>query len=340
MSNRVLVTGGAGYVGSHACKELARAGFEPVVYDDLRRGNRWAVKWGPLVKAPLEDRDCLIETMTRYDICAVMHFAAYAYVGESMTDPSSYFRNNVTASLNILDAMAEFGIEPLVISSTCATYGNPDKMPISEDTPLAPINPYGASKVMMEECARWYGTAHGLHTIALRYFNAAGCDPDGEIGELHDPEPHLIPIVVEAALGQRESITINGVDYDTPDGTAVRDYIHVTDLARAHMLALKHLLDGGPGTVFNLGTGRGSSIREIIDAVGAAAGRQPKVIEGPRRPGDPSELVADPKRARDMLGWTAERSSLDLIAADAVNWYRNVLPKLDMPNPETLKLAP
>lgn len=330
MSIRVLVTGGAGFVGSHACKELARAGFEPVVYDDLRRGNRWAVKWGPLVEAPLEDRDRLSDTMRRFRIGAVMHFAAYAYVGESMTDPSMYFRNNVSASLNVFDAMAEHGIAPLVISSTCATYGIPATMPITEDLPLAPINPYGASKVMMEECARWYGASHGMRTIALRYFNAAGCDPEGEIGELHDPEPHLIPLVVEAALGRRDAITVNGTDYDTPDGTAVRDYIHVSDLARAHVRALECLLDGHPGTVCNLGTGQGSSILQIIDAVSAAAGRRPAVLEGPRRPGDPPSLVADPSRAREVLGWTAECSSLDTIAADAVNWYRNILPELNV----------
>lgn len=321
MSNRILVTGGAGFVGSHVCKELARAGFVPVVYDDLRRGNAWAVKWGPFVKAPLEDREALLTAMRDHGVKAVMHFAAYAYVGESMTDPSAYFRNNVSASLNVFDAMTDLGVEPLVISSTCATYGIPKTMPITEETPLAPINPYGASKVMMEDCARWYGQSHGMRTIALRYFNAAGCDPDGEIGELHNPEPHLIPLVVEAALGRRETITVNGTDYDTPDGTAIRDYIHVSDLARAHVAALRRLLDGGSSDVCNLGTGRGSSILEIIEAVAAAAGRRPEVIYGARRPGDPPRLVADPSRAQTLLNWRAERSALGDIATDAVNWY-------------------
>ncbi|WP_223427208.1 UDP-glucose 4-epimerase GalE [Tateyamaria pelophila] len=328
MTKRILVTGGAGFVGSHACKALAQEGYEPVVYDDLRRGNRWAVKWGPFVEAPLEDQARLVTTIKGFDIEAVMHFAAYAYVGESMSDPSAYFRNNVSASLNLLDAMAEVGIEPLVISSTCATYGNPATSPITEDMPLSPINPYGASKVMMEQCAQWYGETKDIRTIALRYFNAAGCDPEGEIGELHDPEPHLVPLVVQAALGQREAITVNGTDYDTPDGTAVRDYIHVTDLARAHILALKRLLDGGESAVCNLGTGQGSSILEIINAVGHEVGRQPKVINGPRRPGDPPALVADPTRAREFLGWSAEYSSLDKIARDVVNWYSNVLPRI------------
>lgn len=321
MTDRILVTGGAGFVGSHACKELAREGFVPVVYDDLRRGNSWAVKWGPLVHAPLEDRAALLSAMREHKVKAVMHFAAYAYVGESMTDPSAYFRNNVSASLNVFDAMAELGIKPLVISSTCATYGIPKTLPITEDTPLSPINPYGASKVMMEQSAHWYGQAHGLRTIALRYFNAAGCDPEGEIGELHAPEPHLIPLVIEAALGRREAITVNGTDYDTPDGTAVRDYIHVSDLARAHVAALKRLLDGAPGTACNLGTGQGSSILEIIEAVAAATGNRPKIVHGARRSGDPPTLVADPTRARTLLSWQAERSSLREIVEDAVNWY-------------------
>ncbi len=321
MTDHILVTGGAGFVGSHACKALARAGFRPVVYDDLRRGNAWAVKWGPFLRAPLEDRAALLAAMRQYRVRAVMHFAAYAYVGESMDDPSLYFRKNVSGSLNVLDAMAEIGIRPLVISSTCATYGIPHSLPITEATPLAPINPYGASKAMMEDCARWYGQRHGIRTIALRYFNAAGCDPDNEIGELHDPEPHLIPLTIEAALGRRGAITVNGTVYDTPDGTAVRDYVHVSDLAHAHVAALRRLLAGGSSDVFNLGTGRGRSIVEIIEAVSRATGRRPDVILGARRPGDPPSLVADPSRARDVLRWRAERSDLADIVGDAVRWY-------------------
>lgn len=328
MTVSILVTGGAGFVGSHACKALALKGYAPVVIDDLRRGNAWAVKWGPFVEAALEDKAAIVETVRRFDVKAVMHFAAYAYVGESMNDPSLYFRNNVTVSLNVLDAMVETGVDSLVISSTCATYGEPPIIPITEDAPLRPINPYGASKLMLEETARWFGVAHGLRTCALRYFNAAGCDPAGEIGELHDPEPHLIPLVVEAALGRRARITINGTDYPTPDGTAVRDYIHVSDLASAHVAALERLLGGGGSVALNLGTGRGTSIREIIAAVSAAAGRAPTVAEGPRRPGDPPVLVADPTLARDTLGWRAERSGIDQIAGDAVRWYRDILPNI------------
>ena len=324
----ILVTGGAGYVGSHACKALSRAGFQPIVYDDLRRGNRWSVKWGPLIEAPLEDRDQVLQAMRQYDIGAVLHFAAYAYVAESMADPGLYFRNNVANSLNLLDMMVEAGVPNLIISSTCATYGIPEKLPITEATPIAPINPYGASKAMLEQLARWYGESHGIRTVALRYFNAAGADPEGEIGELHDPEPHLIPIVIEAALGQRAYVEINGTDYPTSDGTAVRDYVHVSDLADAHVAALQYLMAGGESAAVNLGTGRGASIRETIEAVTIAAGRAPVVREGARRPGDPPELVADPALARKILGWRARRSDLQQITLDAVRWTRDILPTI------------
>lgn len=328
MAERSLVTGGAGYVGSHACKALASAGIVPVAYDDLRRGNRWAVRWGPLVQAPLEDRAALVAAMRDHGVTSVMHFAAYAYVGESVDAPSMYFRNNVAQSLNLLDAMVEAGVRRLVISSTCAVYGIPPTLPITEETPLAPVNPYGASKVMLEELARWYGTCHGLGWVALRYFNAAGADPDGEIGELHDPEPHLIPLVVEAALGRRAYVQVNGTDYATPDGSAVRDYVHVSDLAQAHLLALRHLEAGGEPTVANLGTGHGASVREIIAAVARAAGREPEVRDGPRRPGDPPVLVADPGRARQVLSWHPRFSDLPAIADTAVKWYRDILPNV------------
>ncbi|MEM0906223.1 MAG: UDP-glucose 4-epimerase GalE [Pseudomonadota bacterium] len=326
MPRAILVTGGAGYVGSHTAKALAGAGYLPVVYDDFRRGNRWAVKWGPLVEASLEDADALLSAMRRYDVAAVMHFAAYAYVGESMADPSLYFRNNVANSAGVLDAMVAAGVPALVISSTCASYGVPPAIPISEDMPLTPINPYGASKVMMEDMAKWYGQAHGLRTVALRYFNAAGADPQGEIGECHDPEPHIIPLVIEAALGTRDHIAINGTDYPTHDGTAVRDYVHVSDLARAHVAALQRLLEGGDSAVCNLGTGRGVSIRQIIECASEVCGQAPTVKLGPRRPGDPPELVADPGRARSLLHWQAERSDLPLIMGDAVRWTRDILP--------------
>ncbi|MHA3980125.1 UDP-glucose 4-epimerase GalE [Halovulum sp. GXIMD14794] len=322
MSGSILVTGGAGFVGSHCAKTLAKQGFRPVVYDDLRRGNAWAVRWGPHVAAPLEDKDALLTAMRTHNVVAVMHFAAYAYVGESMSDPSAYFRNNVANAINVLDAMREAEVDSLVISSTCATYGEPDSIPIHEEMPQAPVNPYGSSKVMLEELARWYGAAHGLRTASLRYFNAAGSDPDGEIGEAHNPETHLIPLVVDAALGRRPSVTVNGTDYPTPDGTAVRDYIHVCDLADAHVAALRRITESGSGLTLNLGTGKGTSIREVIAAVTRAVGTAPVVEYGPRRQGDPPALVADPSRAEQALGWKAVRSEIDQIVSDTAAWRR------------------
>jgi len=324
---RVLVTGGAGFVGSHACKALALRGIEPVVYDDLRRGNRWAVRWGPLLEASLEDTDTLTRVMRTYEVSAVMHFAAFAYVAESMERPSIYFSNNVTNTIGLLDAMVACGVDSLVVSSTCATYGVPPAFPITEDMPLAAINPYGASKAMMEGIAEWYAHAHGLRTVRLRYFNAAGADPDGEIGEYHVPEVHVIPSAIEAALGRRDRLSVNGTDYPTPDGTAVRDYVHVADLADAHVRALLYLLDGGADCALNLGSGCGTSIREIIAAVTSAVGRAPHVVTGPRRPGDPPELYARSVRARDVLGWSPARSDIDSIVGDAARWYRDLLPR-------------
>ena len=327
---KILVTGGAGFVGSHASKLLATAGHEPVVFDDMRRGNRWAVKWGPLVDAALEDRVALEKAMVDHRIEAVMHFAAYAYVGESVAEPSMYFRNNVSNSFNVLDAMVATGVDRLVISSTCATYGIPDRLPITENTPQRPINPYGQSKKMLEEAARWYGESHGIRSVALRYFNAAGCDPDGEIGEWHEPETHLIPLVVDAALGRRDAVHVFGTDYDTPDGTAVRDYIHVNDLVSAHLAALNYLNADGPTTALNLGTGSGTSVQEIIDAVTRYVGQAPKVIEAPRRAGDPPVLVADPTLAARIINWQAQRSDVDTIVEDTVRWYREIYPKFNV----------
>lgn len=326
MTKHVLVTGGAGYVGSHACKALAKAGYTPVVYDDLRLGNRWAVRWGPLIEAALEERQALEATIRQYEVSTVMHFAAFSNVGESMTNPSIYFRNNVALTLNLLDAMVAAEVKNLVFSSTCAIYGLPEKLPLTEDTPVAPINPYGSSKAMMEDLARWYGEVHGIRTAALRYFNASGADPDGEIGEAHEPETHLVPIVVQAALGQRPFIQINGTDYDTPDGTAIRDYVHVCDLATAHVAAMELLEEGRESFALNLGTGHGLSIRQIIDAVTAAAGKAPVIKEGPRRAGDPPSLIAEPLRANEMLGWQPRLSRVEQIAETAVRWHRDVLP--------------
>ncbi|MFD0980284.1 UDP-glucose 4-epimerase GalE [Tropicimonas aquimaris] len=317
----VLVTGGAGYVGSHACMALSEAGFLPVCYDDLRRGNRWAVQWGPLIEAPLEDSAALASAMQSHSVAAVMHFAAYAYVAESMSDPSSYFRNNVSGSINVLDAMVASGVPNLVISSTCAIYGIPPALPIVEEMPAAPINPYGASKHIMEEIADWYAQTHGLRTCALRYFNAAGCDPSGAIGEWHDPEPHVFPLAIAAALDRNSQFSIFGTDYPTPDGTAVRDYVHVSDLAEAHVLALHRLLEGGDNLRCNLGTGQGTSVKEVLEAVASAAGRKPNVVMHPRRPGDPPELVADPSLAMQTLRWKPIRSDPLTIAEDAHRWY-------------------
>jgi UDP-arabinose 4-epimerase len=322
---RVLVTGGAGYVGSHTCKALAKAGFEPVSFDDLRRGNRWAIRWGPHVEADLADRAAIVGALRQYEIGAVIHFAAYAYVGESMLDPALYFRNNVANSVTLLEAMAEAGVRNIVVSSTCATYGVPDSVPISETHPLRPTNPYGESKVMVEKMLAWYGQCHDFRWSALRYFNAAGADPEGEIGEWHDPESHLIPIVIEAALGLRPHMQIYGTDYATPDGTAVRDYIHVSDLADAHVRALNSLLDGMASGAVNLGTGEGRSVREIIDAVARFTGWSPIVVEGPRRPGDPPALVADARLAQQTLGWKPVHSDLEDIIRTAHDWRQQGL---------------
>ena len=318
---RVLVTGGAGYIGSHTAKALARVGFEPVVFDNLSTGHRWAVKWGPLVEADLANKTAIEEALRTYRVEAVIHFAANAYVGESMQNPRKYFRNNVVNTLNLLEAMQDVGVQHIVFSSTCATYGIPERLPIPEDHPQRPVNPYGESKLFVERVLHWYGEIYGFRWVALRYFNAAGADPEGDLGELHDPETHLIPLVIQAALGQRPYVEIYGTDYPTPDGTAVRDYIHVTDLAEAHVLALRYLLEGGESTALNLGTGQGHSVREVIAAVERVGGREVSVREGPRRPGDPPVLVADATKANAVLGWRPKYGGLDGIVATAWRWH-------------------
>lgn len=321
MQRAVLVTGGAGYIGSHTCKILAEAGYEPVTLDNLIYGHRWAVKWGPFVEGDLADATLLRQVIQDYRVEAVVHFAAYAYVGESMQDPGKYFRNNVANTLNLLDAMVTNGIRPIVFSSTCSTYGLPERIPITEDQPQQPLNPYGESKLFVERALRWYGIAHGLRSVALRYFNAAGADPEGEIGEEHDPETHLLPLVIQAALGQRTQVEIFGTDYDTPDGTPVRDYIHVTDLADAHVRALQHLMEGGDNLALNLGTGTGYSVREVIRMVERVAQIPVPAREGQRRPGDPPALVADPSRARQRLEWHPVYSDLRTIVETAWRWH-------------------
>jgi UDP-arabinose 4-epimerase len=322
MSKNILVTGGAGYIGSHACKALAKAGFTPIAYDSLVYGHREAVRWGPLIEADLADRARLAETLRHHEIAAVMHFAAFAYVGESMTKPELYFNNNVVNTIGLLDVMLAAGVRHIVFSSTCATYGTPDTVPITEETPQRPVNPYGETKLMIERALHWYGQAHGMTYAALRYFNAAGADPDGEIGEHHDPETHLIPLILDAAQGKRAEIDIFGTDYPTPDGSAVRDYIHVQDLAEAHVAAITHLTAGGASMALNLGTGSGHSVREVIDAAERITGRRIPRRETGRRPGDPAALVADAGKARRTIGWTAKVSDLDSIIATAWRWHQ------------------
>jgi UDP-arabinose 4-epimerase len=316
-----LVTGGAGYIGSHACKSLARAGYRPVAYDSLVRGHREAVRWGPLVAADLADIERLADTIRRFDVAAVMHFAAFAHVGESMSNPELYFRNNVGNSMRLLEAMRAASVRHIVFSSTAAVYGVSDQVPIPESAPKRPVNPYGESKLMVERMLHWYGEAHGFTHAALRYFNAAGADPEGEIGEHHDPETHLIPLVLEVALGRRPRIDILGTDYPTPDGTAIRDYIHVQDLAEAHVKAITHLLSGGGSLELNLGTGMGHSVREVIAAAERVTGRRIPQREAPRRAGDPPALVAEVSRAREALGWIPALSEIDSILATAWAWH-------------------
>ncbi len=318
---KILVTGGAGYIGSHACKALAAAGYAPVAYDNLRYGHREAVQWGPLVVGDLKDRALLAETMRQHNISAVVHFAAFAYVGESVEKPALYFNNNVVNSLGLLETMVEVGVKHIVFSSTCATYGLPETMPIEETTAQHPVNPYGESKLMVERILHWMGGAHDLRHVALRYFNAAGADPDGDLGEEHDPETHLIPLILFTALKRRAAIDIYGTDYPTPDGTAIRDYIHVKDLAEAHVKALDYLRDGGASAAFNLGTGTGHSVREVIAAAERVTGLPIARRETGRRAGDPPVLVADARRAQATLGWTPRCSDLDSILATAWAWH-------------------
>jgi UDP-arabinose 4-epimerase len=317
----VLVTGGAGYIGSHACKALARAGYLPIAYDNLVYGHEWAVKWGPFERGDILEQARLEEVVARHSPVAVMHFAAFAYVGESVTEPAKYYRNNVAGTLTLLEACRSRGVGTFVFSSSCATYGIPDVLPIREDTPQRPINPYGASKLMVERMLADFGAAYGLRSVALRYFNAAGADPDGEIGEDHDPEPHVIPLVLDVAAGKRDAISVFGTDYETPDGTCIRDYIHVTDLADAHVKALQKLEAGPLRPAFNLGTGSGVSVRQLIDAAERVTGLPIKVKHAPRRPGDPPELVADASAADSALGWTPVLSDIETILRTAWEWH-------------------
>jgi len=317
----ILVTGGAGYVGSHACKALSENGFLPITVDNLVYGHEWAVKWGPLVRGDISDRAVLDHVFSTYKPAAVLHFAAFAYVGESVISPDKYYRNNVAGTITLLDAVRDHGCSRLVFSSTCATYGIPHKIPIKEDHEQKPINPYGWSKLMIEQILRDYEKAYGLHHAILRYFNAAGADPEGEIGEDHDPETHLIPLTILAALGQRKYIEIYGTDYPTHDGTAIRDYIHVTDLANVHVRALQHLVQGKGSLCLNVGTGSGHSVRDVIKAVESASKLEVPTKESARREGDPPVLVAEPDEAFKILSWQPRHSDIHTIVDSAFRWH-------------------
>lgn len=321
MTMRILVTGGAGYIGSHTCKALARAGHEPIVFDNLAYGNADAVRWGPFEQGDILDGARLDEVMQRHRPDLVMHFAAFAYVGESVTDPAKYYRNNVVGSLSLLDAMVRNAVDRIIFSSTCATYGVPEQLPISEDTPQNPINPYGFTKLAVEHALGDYGRAYGLKWAAMRYFNAAGCDPDGELGEEHEPETHAIPLAIMAALGTGPSFRIFGADYDTPDGTAVRDYIHVSDLAAAHVLGAEYLARGGESQAFNLSTGQGVSVLDIVKSAERATGRKVPTDMVGRRAGDPPVLYAVAEKANRLLGWTPAFSDIDETIATAARWF-------------------
>lgn len=319
---RVLVTGGAGYIGSHTAKALARAGYEPVVYDNLSEGHKWAVKWGALVEGELSDRQRLDQVLRQHSIRAVMHFAAHAYVAESMREPRRYFQNNVSNTLVLLDAMLDASIKTIVFSSSCAVYGVPDVIPIPESHPKRPLNPYGESKLFIERVLDWYGASYGLRSATLRYFNAAGADPDLDTGELHHHETHIVPLVIETALGRRKEVKIYGTDYPTPDGTAIRDFIHVSDLADAHVLALNHLLGGNANCAVNLGTGNGVSVLEIVRAIENYTGISVEARSAPRRPGDAPALVANPSQAVELLGWHPTRSTVEGIVSSAWRWHK------------------
>jgi UDP-arabinose 4-epimerase len=318
---RILVTGGAGYIGSHTAKTLAAHGYEPVVLDNLSAGHEWAVRWGPLEPGDIGDERLVRETIARHGIEAVIHFAANAYVGESMEHPRKYFDSNVGNSLKLLNAVMDAGVRRIVFSSTCATYGMPQSLPIGEEHPQAPVNPYGESKLFVERALGWHGKAYGLQSVCLRYFNAAGADPDGEIGECHDPETHLIPLAIGAAQGTHPPLQIFGSDYETPDGTAVRDYIHVCDLADAHVRALEYLEKGGASTAMNLGTGKGHSVRDVQRAVERVSGRPVPAAQRDRRPGDPAILVSKADKARSILGWKPRFAELDAIIETAWRWH-------------------
>jgi UDP-glucose-4-epimerase GalE len=318
----ILVTGGAGYIGSHTVKALTTAGFQPIIFDNFSTGHRSFVKGTPTFEGDICNVSDLQDVFSEYDIDGVLHFAGKALVGESHQNPELYYKTNVLGGLNLLNAMRRCGVKYLIFSSTCATYGTPERVPIREDDPQLPINPYGDSKLAFERALPWFHEAHGMEYLSLRYFNAAGADPDGDFGEDHDPETHLIPLVLDAASGRRTEVQIFGTDYPTPDGTCLRDYIHVSDLAEAHVVGLQALMNARIASQsLNLGTGHGYSVREVIETVRRVTGRDFQVRETARRPGDPPELVAAVDRARDVLGWVTGRSDLENIVNTSWKWH-------------------
>ncbi len=319
----ILIVGGAGYIGSHVNKQLNKAGFETIVLDNLTYGHREAVKWGTFLEGDLADESFLNKMFSEYPIEAVMHFSAYAYVGESVEKPDRYYRNNVTNTMYLLDAMVRHGVQYFIFSSTCATYGLPKHVPITEDMPQNPVNPYGRTKLMVEHMLKDYHTAFGLDYCALRYFNAAGADSESEIGELHNPETHLIPLILDAAIGKRPYIAVYGTDYPTKDGTCIRDYIHVEDLADAHIRALKYIQQNQCSDEFNLGNGIGYSVREVIEMAQQITGLEIPVKYASRRPGDPPELIGSSEKAQKILGWKPKHD-LNSILTTAWNWHRKV----------------
>lgn len=319
----ILVTGGAGYIGSHTNKQLHKKAYNTVVVDNLVYGHRQFVKWGDFVLGDLSDLHQLRLLFQKYPIFAVMHFAGYTYVGESYENPEKYYINNYLNTLNLLRVMREFGVPRIIFSSTCATYGEPETIPLEENHPQEPINPYGMCKLFIEKTLADYHRAYGLEYVSLRYFNAAGADPDGEIGEKHEPETHLIPIVLDVALDKRPHLNIFGTDYDTPDGTCIRDYIHVNDLAEAHILALEYLLNGGTSDSFNLGSGAGYSVKEVVDAVQKTTGKTIKTMTVARRKGDPARLISSSQKAKEILKWQVKYKLEDIIET-AWNWHKKL----------------